>query len=151
MPNSVFTEQGVNELTERIGVLTADSEKKWGKMDPAQMLAHCNVPYEMVYEDTHPRPNPLVRFFLKRFVKPAVVSDKPYPRNSRTAPQFLVKDKKDFEKEKAKLLGHIRRTAALGEVFFDGRESHSFGRLSLKEWDTMFYKHLDHHLKQFGA
>ncbi|MCJ8164098.1 hypothetical protein MKJ04_04535 [Pontibacter sp. E15-1] len=31
------------------------------------------------------------------------------------------------------------------------QESHSFGRLSSQEWNNMFYKHLDHHLSQFGV
>jgi len=39
----------------------------------------------------------------------------------------------------------------LGEAHFDKKESHSFGVLTKGEWDTMFYKHLDHHLGQFGV
>ena len=62
-----------------------------------------------------------------------------------------MKDEKNFETEKKRLLDYIRRTQELGEGYFDGKESMSFGKLSKTEWNNLFYKHLDHHLKQFGA
>lgn len=52
----------------RIQTLRPDTRPQWGKMNVGQMLAHCSVAYEMVYEDIHPRPNPLLRFLLKTFV-----------------------------------------------------------------------------------
>ena len=88
---------------------------------------------------------------LKLAVKKSVVGPKPYPQNSRTAPAFLITDKRVFETEKSRLLSYINRTAELGEKHFDGRESLSFGALSVDEWNTLFYKHLDHHLRQFGV
>ena len=78
------------------------------------MLAHCNVIYEMVYEDKHRKPNVLMRFILKSFVKQTVTGEKPYKRNSPTSPAFVVKDTKDFEKEKNRLIGYIRKTPTVG-------------------------------------
>jgi hypothetical protein len=49
------------------------------------------------------------------------------------------------------LINYIKRTADLGESHFDGKESRSFGKLNITEWNNMFYKHLDHHLSQFGV
>ena len=115
------------------------------------MLAHCNVTYELVYDNKHPRPNALKRFFIKAFVKNVVVSEKPYKKSIPTAPIFLVGDDKDFEVEKSRLIDYLRRTQELGENYFNGRESLSFGRLNKQEWSNMFYKHLDHHLNQFGV
>ncbi len=45
----------------------------------------------------------------------------------------------------------MNKTQQLGENHFDGKESHSFGALNSKEWNNMFVKHLEHHLKQFGV
>jgi hypothetical protein len=45
----------------------------------------------------------------------------------------------------------MKKTQGLGEAHFDGKDSHSFGNLSKSQWNTMFYKHLDHHLTQFGV
>ena len=85
------------------------------------------------------------------FVKNAVVTEKPYKKSSQTAPAFLIKDDKNFEAEKKRLIDYITRTQQLGESHFDNKESHSFGRLTKNEWNNMLYKHLDHHLHQFGV
>lgn len=120
-------------------------------MSVGQMLAHCNVSYELVYQDKHPKPNPLMKFILKLLVKQAVVNEKPYKRNSATGPVFIIKETKDFEAEKQRLIEHLRKTQRLGESHFHGKASHSFGALQGGEWNNMFYKHLDHHLHQFGV
>jgi hypothetical protein len=119
-------------------------------MNVAQMLAHSNVTYELTYENIHPRPNAFMRFILKSFIKKVVVGEKSYTKNSRTAPVFIISSEKDFAKEKERLIGYINKTQQLGEKYFEGRENISFGKLSAIEWNNMFYKHLDHHLTQFG-
>ena len=88
---------------------------------------------------------------LKSFVKQGVVGPKPYPRNSRTAPVFVIADERDFAKEKQRLTDFLIKTQTLGAAHFDGKESPSFGALTKEEWNTLFYKHLDHHLTQFGV
>ena len=85
------------------------------------------------------------------FAKTMVVDDKPYKRSGMTAPTFVVKEEKDFEKEKLRLIDYVIRIQSLRGAHFDGKESLSFGRLSTREWNNMFYKHLDHHLTQFGV
>jgi hypothetical protein len=151
MKKNIFLLSDSNEVINRIQRLNADSIPLWGKMAVGQMLAHCNVTYEMVYDTIHPKPNPVLEFILKMFIKNTVVNDVPYKHNSNTAPQFLIKDSKDFEKEKARLINFIIKTQELGESYFEGKESHSFGKLTKNEWNNMFYKHLDHHLRQFGV
>jgi len=146
---SIFNQADVAKLTERINKLTPASQPLWGKMSVGQMLAHCNVSYEMAYTDKHPKPNALMKLVLKLLVKNKVVSETPYKHNNPTAPAFLMKEDKNFAEEKTRLIDHINQTLQLGEKHFDGRESHSFGTLSATEWNNMFWKHLDHHLSQF--
>jgi len=148
---NIFKKETTEELVTRIERLSPESRGLWGKMNVAQMLAHCNVTYEMVYDNKHAKPNAFKRFFLKAFAKNIVVGEKPYKRNLPTAPVFLVGSDKDFDTEKPRLIDYLHRTQELGEVYFDGRESLSFGRLNTREWNNMFYKHLDHHLSQFGV
>lgn len=150
LPN-IFTESVAEGVIDRINQLTASTQPKWGKMSVDQMLAHCNVTYEMVYEDKHPKPNTFVRFILKLLVKGKVVSEEPYQQNGQTAPQFIMKGDKDFDVEKNRLINFIKKTQELGEGHFEGKESHSFGALNKTEWNNMFYKHLNHHLTQFGV
>tara|TARA_R110002111_G_C5885876_1_gene362801 strand:- start:234 stop:692 length:459 start_codon:yes stop_codon:yes gene_type:complete len=150
LPN-IFNKSVTDEMIARINKLKADTKPEWGKMSAPQMLAHCNVTYEMVYENKHPKPNFFMKFILKTFVKNIVVGEKPYKRNSQTAPAFLITDSRDFDLERKRLIGYLNQTQQLGEESFDNKESHSFGKLSKVEWNNMFYKHLDHHLTQFGV
>lgn len=149
MKHNIFEQEVASQTIGRINNLTTNTTANWGKMSVAQMLAHCNVTYEMVYDDKHPKPNAFMKFILKTLVKNKVVTDKPYSKNGQTAPQFIVKEEKNFEEEKQRLITYIEKTQALGEDHFDGKELHSFGSLSVNEWNNMFYKHLDHHLNQF--
>lgn len=148
---NIFTKPVADEVIARINSLTPTTTPQWGKMNVAQMLAHCCVAYEMVYTDKHPKPNGFVKLMLKLFVKKSVVSEKPYKKNAQTAPQFIITDERDFEAEKKRLIDYIVKTQELGEAHFDGKESHSFGSLSKDQWNNLFYKHLDHHLTQFGV
>ena len=148
---SVFKLSDSQELIERINKLSPETKQLWGKMNVAQMLAHCNVTYELVYEDKHPKPNAIAKFLIKLFAKETVVGDKPYTKNTRTAPVFIITDERVFKAEKERLINHIKKTQEMGEVFFDGKESHGFGVLTIKQWNNLFYKHLNHHLSQFGV
>ncbi|WP_150450837.1 DUF1569 domain-containing protein [Arenibacter lacus] len=148
---NIFDLKVTEEVIQRINTLDPTTTPKWGKMNATQMLAHCNVPYEMVYTDKHPKPNAFVKFMLKLFVKPTVVNETPYKRNSRTAPAFIITDERDFEVEKKRLIDYLKKTQKLGQEYFDRKESHSFGKLNISEWNNLFYKHLNHHLEQFGV
>jgi len=148
---SVFDPRDVAELTDRINRLIPTTTPQWGKMTVSQMLAHCNVSYEMLYDNKWPKPGPVKRVILNLLVKQRVVGPRPYGRNLPTAPQFRMKESKDFDVEKQRLIGYLQRVLKEGEHAFEGRESHSFGPLTKTEWNSMFYKHLDHHLTQFGV
>jgi hypothetical protein len=150
IPN-IFSPEICQSIIDRINSLTPQTPAKWGKMGVDQMLAHCNVTYEMLYENIHPKPNFLMKIVLKKFVKPLVTNEVPYKHNSQTAPAFLVKESKDFDKEKARLIAYLQRTQQEGAASFHHKESHSFGPLTTQEWNNLLYKHMDHHLRQFGV
>jgi hypothetical protein len=147
----IFSKSVADDVIKRINNLTPATQPKWGKMSVAQMLAHCCVTYEMVYENKHPAPAGIMKLMLKLFVKNLVVTEKPYKHNSRTAPAFLITSEKEFNAEKARLVEYIKKTQQLGADHFDNKPSLSFGPLNKTEWNNMFYKHLDHHLTQFGV
>ncbi len=148
---NVFDKTVSDEILARIDSLTPASTPIWGTMNVGQMLAHCCVSYEFVFEDLHKRPNAIMRFLLKLMVKPNVVNNRPYPRNSRTAPVFVKEGTHDFEAEKTRLKGYIKKTQELGSAYFEGHDYHSFGKMTATEYSNCFYKHLDHHLQQFGV
>lgn len=150
LPN-IFTKSVADQVVQRINQLSPDTKGKWGKMSVSQMLAHCNVTYEMIYTDMHPKPNAFVKIIMKLFIKSKVVSETPYEQDGQTAPQFIIKETKDFDAEKKRLVAYISQTQELGEDSFEGKESHAFGALNKAEWNNMLYKHINHHLNQFGV
>ncbi len=149
---NTFSKEVSDQVIARIQKLTPSSPHLRGTMSVDQMLAHCCVTYEYIYEPTkYPKPNFFMGLILKRFVKDVVVSETPYKHDGQTAPDFIIKGNRDFEVEKARLIWYITKTQELGEAHFDWLESHSFGILTKEEWNNSFYKHLNHHLQQFGV
>ena len=151
MIKNIFDKQVVTEIIERLDKLTPTTPQLWGKMNVSQMLAHLNVTYEMTYENIHPKPNFFLRFILKSFVKSKVVGEATYAKNGQTAPAFIMSNDKDFDKEKNRLIAKLHKTQELGASHFENKENLSFGVLSSKEWNNLFYKHIDHHFSQFGV
>lgn len=147
----IFDKEETQKVIDRINLLSPNSERIWGTMSVDQMLAHCNVAYTMVYDDTITKHGAFKKWLLKTFVKKVVVGDKPYKRSAQTAPEFMIEGTRDFQVEKEKLCANLLKTQQLGADYFDNKESHSFGKLTSQEWHYLFYKHLDHHLKQFAV
>lgn len=147
---SIFEKSTTEESLSRLEKLNHHSAPLWGKMNVAQMLGHINIAYDICYKKIDAENSGAAKFLLKLFVKKIVVGEKPYKKNSRTAPIFVVADARDFETEKSKLIENIKHTEALGKDHFEGKESSSFGPLTAEEWSNQFYKHLDHHFQQFG-
>ena len=135
----------------RLEKLTASTTPKWGTMNAPQVLAHLNVAYRMALNENTTINRGFKRFIISLLAKKQVVSEKPYPKNGRTAPQFIITDKREFSTEKARLIEYMEKVQQDGVAKFDGMESHSFGSLNKTEWSNLFYKHADHHLTQFGV
>ena len=132
-------------------MLSPDTKPLWGKMYADQMLAHVNLAYEMELEDLHPKLKGFKKLILKLLVKKAVTGPKAYSKNTRTAPVFIIKGSSDFEVEEKRLITYLINVLSLGKEHFEQLESHGFGPLSSEEWNTLFAKHLEHHLQQFGV
>ena len=141
----------VAEIRRRLATLRPDSPRQWGKMSAPQAVAHMSVGLESALGD---REIPQVWFgkligpFVKKF---ALGDDKPFARNAPTAPEFLIAGERDLAREREKLLGLIDRFVAGGPAALEGRRHAFFGRMTAEEWAVLQYKHLDHHLRQFGA
>lgn len=148
---NIFDKSVTDKMIARINNLSAETQPVWGKMSVGQMLAHCAVAYEYVFDNHYKKSKGLKKFIMVKFIKPMVTNEKPYKQNGPTSPDFKMTTPKEFEIEKKRLIDYLERTQALGENHFDNKESHSFGVLTKAEWNNMFYKHLNHHLTQFGV
>jgi len=147
---NLFAPSERQQLLDRLGKLQAGASRQWGKMDPAQMLAHCTAALEVGTGD-RVLPHRLIGRIVSPFVKKSLLGEKPFPKNSPTDPEFVVIDPRDFAKEKARLTTVVNRFCDAGPSAADGRMHSFFGRLKGDEWGRMMWKHLDHHLQQFGV
>jgi hypothetical protein len=149
LPN-IFNTATTEETLKRLENLTPNSQPKWGKMNAAQMLAHLNVAYDIAYGKTKTNPGFMIKLMMKLFIKNVIVSEKPYPQNSRTAPEFVIANERDFEKEKTLYIANVKDTEKNGASYFEGKSNPSMGALTSTEWNNLFYKHTNHHFQQFG-
>jgi len=147
---NLFATPDRKEILDRLDRLEPGAVRQWGKMDPAQMLAHCAVAMEMATGDA-PREQKLIGKLLGPFFKGKILGPEPFSKNSPTDPAFIVSDPRDFAKEKARLVSLVNRFCDGGPAAADFRMHSFLGRLKGDEWGVMMYKHLDHHLRQFGA
>ncbi len=148
---NLFEAAALQEVKERVAKLRPDSERLWGKMSPAQMLAHCSAAMEMAVGERNP-PRILIGRLLGRLAKKSmIVNEKPMPRNTGTDKSLMVSDERDFEAERRRLRDFIDRFVAGGPRVCTKRPHFFFGPLTPEEWSALMYQHLDHHLRQFGV
>jgi hypothetical protein len=148
--NNIFEQYYSNEITSRIKQLSPDSQAKWGKMNAAQMLAHCSSFQEIAMGNSSSSRS-LLGILIGKFVKPMFYNDKPLPQNMSTIPTIMIVDKREFDTEKDILIEKIIMIQSNGPSKCTKKPHPFFGRLSPEEWGKGIYKHLDHHLKQFGV
>jgi hypothetical protein len=135
-------------IINRIDKLSADSKPAWGKMNVAQMLAHLQQPIG-VAEGTHKLPRTLFGKVFGPLIKSMIYNDKPFKRNMPTAKSFVMTgQEKNFEIEKQRLVNMINNFTEENII----KDVHPFfGKLTKEQWSKGTYKHLDHHLQQFGV
>jgi hypothetical protein len=133
---NLFDLTHVEELKQRLDHLQPDMPRLWGKMNAAQMLAHCAASMELALGDRKPK---------------RMAIEVPMRRNSPTIPGLAIEDPRDFNAERAQLLQLIDRFAAAGPAGCTDHPHAFFGALTPDEWSAWMYKHLDHHLRQFGV
>ena len=141
----------VDEVKQRMTQLRPDSRRLWGKMNAAQAVAHCTAGLELAMGDRRPP-----RLLIGRIIGPMIKSkafreDEPMRRNSPTVQGLVVRDERDLDTERQRLCSMIDRFAAAGPQGCTAHPHSFFGRLTPEEWSMWMYKHLDHHLQQFGV
>jgi transposase InsO family protein len=148
---NLFEATSVHEVKERIGLLKPDSERLWGTMNAPQAVAHCSAGLELALGHKTP-PRVFAGRLFGLIVKPlALRDDEPMRRNSPTVRDLVVRDERDLGTERERLLALIDRFAAAGPAGCTTHPHAFFGRLTPEEWAILMYKHLDHHLRQFGV
>ncbi|MEO8380033.1 MAG: DUF1569 domain-containing protein [Acidobacteriota bacterium] len=147
---TVFETSDRESILKRLAELQPDSPRQWGKMNPAQMLCHCSLALETGTGD-RPMKQKFIGKVLMPFLRKSILGEKPFSKNAPTDPTFVVANEREFETERTRLQDLIRRFVERGTAAA-GTQTHAFfGKMTGQEWGELTYKHLDHHLRQFGA
>jgi hypothetical protein len=147
---SLFDEAAYKEVLNRIDELRPESSGYWGQMDVAQMLCHCQNPLALALKRLPALKQNWAMKQVFRLFRASLYNDKPWKKNLPTPSDFKVTSPKEFNEEKEKLLELV--AAFHEEKVKTSWDSHpSFGAFTHEQWGKMQYKHLDHHLQQFGV
>jgi len=136
------------EIIDRIHQLDTNTPARWGRMNAAQMLAHVQLPIAIAYGTHRPKGSFLLRVIGPLF-KGKLWDQKPYKHGLPTDPTFVMTGlSKEFESEKQKLVEMVNRFTEMNIAV----EKHPvFGKMTKENWGKAIWKHLDHHLQQFGV
>jgi hypothetical protein len=148
---NLFDPSAATEFQARIGKLTPSSQHLWGKMTAPQAVAHCANAMEMALGEMRP-PREFVGRILGPLVKRlALGNDAPLRPGAPTSPSIRVDDDRELEPERLRLLRLIDKFTAAGPAGCTKHPHAFFGSLTPEQWSILMYKHLDHHLRQFGV
>jgi hypothetical protein len=148
---SLFETEAHNEIITRINKLTEASKAEWGKMNVGQMLAHCQKPFEVINGDLKMEAKiGFMKKFIFSLMKSVMYNDKPWRRNIPTGEGFVINEEMDFIPERDKLI-NLANDFNKKKNQTEWTPHPVFGKFTPEQYGKMNYKHLDHHLKQFGA
>ena len=147
-PKSLFDQREREELRRRMESIRPDAPPLWGKMNAGQMLAHVNASLAMALGDLPTKPkrtpiaNPLARWLLIYKLK--------WPPGTPTAPELLGTAPGEWAADLARF-GELLERNGSQDPAGEWPRHPAFGRLTGRQWGDLGWKHLDHHLRQFGV
>jgi hypothetical protein len=144
---SVWNKAARENLLHRIDKLTPDTRAKWGKFTAPQMVAHLTEAMRMALGELPVKSRNTIfrRFPIKQFI----IYLAPFPKGAPTAPELLAGTPAEWNAAVQTLKETINRFALGNHQRFP--EHPAFGTISRRGWGVLAYKHIDHHLKQFGV
>ena len=148
--NSIYEKAANRRMIERIKKLTPESTPLWGKMSVDQMCRHCTLSIKIPQGKLDLKYNHLLSI-IGRVFKQKIITDHVLEQNIPTVKELLVRRHYPFEKSKNDLIKNFSRFSIEGKASIKNLNHPYFGEMTYKDWDIVIWKHLDHHLKQFGV
>lgn len=146
---SILNQNDREVIGARLRSLSDSSTARWGKMSVTRMLHHLRLSARMAVGELEV-PSGNKRVFQVFPLKHLILYVLPFPKGAPTAPALIPETTASFEEERAALLALLDQIGA-GPRDGTGPAHPLFGPLTWREWGTVTHKHVDHHLKQFGA
>ena len=137
------------EIRDRVARLRPDARGVWGKLSAPAMVCHLADSLKMALGDlpVAPKHMPIRYPPLKQFI----IYVAPFPKSAPTAPELLTRSPAAWQADLSELQALVDRLVARGRESSPWPEHPAFGKLSHRAWGVLTYRHMDHHLRQFGA
>jgi len=149
---SLHNRKDFDEVMERISHLSEHSPRKWGKMNAAQMLCHCDLILQIALKKLKlPKINFVFRTVGILTKKEIQIFNNGIPHNMPSFQKVIVNFECDFEQTRLRLIHTLHEYWEAYEKGNLAKDHVLFGAMKEKDWGFLEHKHLDHHLKQFNV
>ena len=145
---SIWQDEDRRAINERVGKLAWDRRAEWGKFTAPKMICHLAESLKMAMGDLPVAPKRLPIRYPP--LKQLIIYAAPFPKSAPTAPELLAREPRDWATDVADVQALLAR-AGSSRTTDTWPEHPAFGKLSRRAWGVLIYRHMDHHLKQFGA
>lgn len=150
MKKNLLNKEAANLIIARVKNLSASHPAQWGVMTASEMLLHCNSCNRQILEKGRGSEKTGVKQYLLKVLALYIAPD--FKRNIKGESIHDTKgktDDADFEKYRDEFIHLVKK---FPENIRPLTLSHpAFGNISTHEWGIAAYKHIDHHLRQFGV
>ena len=147
---TMWDADSAREIRDRVARVAPDRPGTWGRLSAPQMVCHLADSMKMALGELPVASKRLPIRYAP--LKQLIVYLAPFPKNAPTAPELLARPPREWPADVAELQALVDRLATRGQdAAFAWPEHPAFGHLSRRAWGVLVYRHMDHHLKQFGA
>ncbi|MFK7904638.1 MAG: DUF1569 domain-containing protein [Chitinophagales bacterium] len=147
----IFNPQTIEEFKVRIQKLNAGSQAQWGKMNVYQMVKHSTGNEQMLLRNKQFKRLFIGRLFGKMALKSNIKDNAPLSKNSPTHPDLVIKENGDVERQKKIWMSLLEQYPKKASSDYKDFVHPFFGKMDSKQVSRFAYKHIDHHLQQFGV
>jgi len=137
------------DIRERVARLTPERPRQWGRMSVQQMVCHLSESLKMAIGELDVAPKRLPIRYTP--LKQLIIYVAPFPKNAPTAPELTIAATPHSWADDLSTLRQLIDRFASHPADARWPEHPAFGRLSRRAWGVLAYRHMDHHLRQFGV
>ena len=147
---TIANPQVVQSLVDRLGRVNLDTPRQWGTMTPHEMLCHLSDSFLVALGE---RQASSAETWMNRTIIKwvALHTAMPWPKGVPTRPEVnphkLGTKPEVFQKDRSRAVELLTRFVSATKF---GRHP-GFGSLTYDEWRIWAFRHVDHHLRQFGV
>ncbi len=147
---TLFDPKAREQVLARIARLSPEARARWGRLTVDRMVVHLVDGLKVAFGESESEFQPgILSTRLGRWM--VIDAPIPWPRGKVDAPEvfFRTDPSADFERDRDTLHDYVERFARGPEQVW-GR-SPLLGNLGPEQWARLNWRHIDHHLRQFGA